>query len=84
MMPFLSRAGVKSEKTRAPQYEIAVQGRYPFFYPFTFKLLSNRNFFNIQEHLSFSFFVTIYFLQIAKFFLLFGQKIGLIFQKHRF
>jgi len=47
MMPFLSRTGVKSEKTRAPQYEIAVQGRYLFFYPFTFKLLSNRNFFNV-------------------------------------
>ena len=83
-MPFLSRAGVKSEKTRAPQYEIAVQGRYPFFYPFTFKLLSNRNFFNVWEHFWFSLLLTINIFNLEKDFRLFGQKIGLKIPKYRF
>ncbi len=52
---------------------------FSLFYPFTFKLLTNRKFFNIREHFRFSFFVTNHFLQIEKNFLLFGQKIDLIF-----
>ncbi|RKW59780.1 MAG: hypothetical protein D8B52_05745 [Prevotella sp.] len=49
-----------------------------------FKLLSICYFFNIREHFLFSFFVTNHFLQIAKNFRLFGQKIGLKIPNHRF